>query len=765
MATIQEIVQKARLYLPNLNEGRVLRAYNYAEEAHTGQKRFSGEPYITHPLGVADILLDFHPDEDTLVTAFLHDVVEDTNRTLNDIERNFGSVVMNLCDGMVKLSKVRTKLNDPQIENLRKLFLAMAKDFRVVLLKLCDRLHNMRTLEYVLPEKRTRIAQETLSIYAPIASRLGIYRLKSQLEDLCFAHLYHDAHRDIQEQLTRTGRNREKYIEMAKKILSETLSKEGIHARVDGRVKSVYSIYRKLRKKNRNSLSEIFDIFAMRIILPDIYKYGKEYVGHLYTALGILHNNFTPLAYRFKDYIAVPKVNGYRSLHTTVIGLGPKIYTQPTEVQIRSESMHQSAEFGIAAHWMYEEREGASGEPLDDIAISFEKAVTKTSEPVFIQQKEWISSLEKIEHEFKSNQELMENLQADVFKDRIFILTPRGDVKDLPNGATPIDFAYAIHTEVGHHCIGAKVNGTMATLDRELKSGEVVEIITRKNSKPNHQWLAFVRTNHARNKIRGWFRDLDEDRHLRDGRTLLNQKLAQFGQPALDVDISPLRHYCGKNLTTRQREEVLCEIGKGAILASTVIRKIFTPDQLMGKLNSTANAKREPAAPVEKAEIADKGAEESCGSKFLIGGQPNVPYHFVKCCNAGLSDELIGYVTRGRGVSIHRKHCQVLRNTTGGRLVSVKLLKDGDYHAKHSMCIILEMQDRIGLMRDITKVFADNDVNISDVHKMNLDEHDALHRLNFTVEMDNLDQFERVLSNLEKIPNVRRAFKEKVGSN
>lgn len=759
MTNILEIVRKAKIYLPAINGERIVRAYDFAEEAHAGQKRFSGEPYITHPLSVAEIMIDFHPDEDAIIAALLHDVVEDTVKTLDDIESNFGPTVRSLCHGMVKLSKVRTKLNDPQVDNLRKLFLAMAKDFRVVLLKLCDRLHNMRTLEHVRLEKRTRIAQETLNVYAPIASRLGIYVLKSQLEDLCFQHLHPESYADIQGQLSKTGKNRERYIEAAKKILLETIRREGVNAQVDGRVKSVYSIYRKLRKKNKNSVNDIFDVFAMRIILPDIYKYGKEYVGHLYTALGVLHNNFTPLANRFKDYIAVPKVNGYRSLHTTVMGLGPKAYAQPTEVQIRTDSMHQSAEFGIAAHWMYEEGLGVPdlGERLPN---SYEEAMMKNTTPLFKQQRAWISNLEQIEKELTSDQELMENLQVDVFQDRIFVLTPRGDVKDLPKGATPVDFAYTVHTEIGHHCIGAKVNGSMVTLDHELKSGEVVEIVTRKNAKPNHQWLSFVKTNHARGRIRGWFRDLDEDKHLRDGKMLLNQKLVQFGQQPLDVDLSILRHYAGKTLTTHQREDLLREIGKGAMLASTLVRKLFTLEELIGGLSAVSKTDREKGglAPGDatKASVAEN-------PKMLIGGQQNVPYQFVKCCDARFSDELVGYVTRGRGVSIHRKHCPVLKNTTEDRLVEVEILKDSGPLTRYPLCLMLEADDRIGLVRDVAVVIADAGVNILDIKHMIPKEKGSLH-LGFTIEFENLDQLDKVLSNLEKIPSVRRAFKVNSGS-
>ncbi|MBI2639061.1 bifunctional (p)ppGpp synthetase/guanosine-3',5'-bis(diphosphate) 3'-pyrophosphohydrolase [Candidatus Peregrinibacteria bacterium] len=749
--TIEEIIDRAKAYLPSLNEQKVRRAYYFAEEAHKDQTRFSGDPYIVHPLNVAAILLDFHPDENSIVTALLHDVAEDTVHTLDEIEKAFGSEIRELCWGLVKLSKVRSKLDDPQTENLRKLFLAMAKDFRVVLLKLCDRLHNMRTLEFVRPEKRKRIAQETLNIYAPIAARLGIYRLKSQLEDLCFQYLLYEEYENIQNQLAKTGKWREKYIETAKKILMETLSKEGIQAQVDGRVKSSYSIYRKMKKKNKTAVDEVFDVFAMRIILPDIYKYGKEYIGHIYTALGVLHNHFTPLANRFKDYIAVPKVNGYRSLHTTVIGLGPKVHTQPTEIQIRTESMHEAAEFGIAAHWVYEE----------DIApLTIEAAKAAQSASFLQQQKDWISGLQKIEEEIKSNHELLENLRVDVFQDRIFVLTPRGDVKDLPVGATPVDFAYCVHTEVGNHCIGAKTNGVMVPLDHELKSGEVVEIVTRKNAKPSQHWLAFVKTNHARNRIRSWFRNLDEGKHLRDGKELLNEKLVQFGQPTLDVNLSVLRAYDGKNLSLKDREDVLCEIGKGSLLASAAVRKIFSVEELL--MGGLVPAHRKHAgigtAPPKK----KKAKEEDKKPTVVIGGQSNVPYQFVQCCDADFSDELVGYITRGRGVSLHRKRCPVLKNSQDGRLVPVKVAHEPGEVGRYPVCITVEADDRVGLVRDISAIIAESSVNIIDARHESLSSENAA--MNFVLEIESVDQLERVLSNLEKIPSVRRAFRVNSGS-
>lgn len=749
--SIQEIVMKAKVYLPTLNEGRISRAFDFAEKAHNGQKRFSGEPYIIHPLNVTSLLLEFHPDEEAIIAALLHDVVEDTPHTLDEIEMLFGKEVRNLCWGMEKLSKVRSKLDDPHVGNLRKLFLAMAKDYRVVLLKLCDRLHNMKTLQFVRPDKQRRIAQETINIYAPIAARLGIYRLKSELEDLCFYYLESSEYKNIQDQLVKTEKWRAEYIESAQKNLATILAGEGMTVQIDGRVKSIYSIHRKLRKKNKNFVQDIFDVFAMRLVLPDIYKYGKEYTGHLYTALGIIHNHFTPLANRFKDYVAVPKVNGYRSLHTTVMGLGAKLYTQPAEIQIKTESMHHAAEFGIAAHWMYE------GITDFSLPIDSEEAIAESSSPFLKQHQEWISDLHQVERKMRNNQEFLEHLKIDMFQDRIFVLTPRGEVKDLPASATPIDFAYTVHTEIGNHCVGAKVNGNIVPLDYELKNGEVVEIITRKNARPSQQWLSFAKTSHARDRIRAWFRSLDSEKHLREGKLLLNAKLQQLGKALLDDRLSLLRNYGGENLSMQEREDLLIEIGKGGIFPSAVVKNLFTLQELLMEREGAGIGR--PTRKVEQQE--QKVFSEPLLS---IGNQENVPYQFVKCCHPDFIDALVGYVTRGRGVSVHKEHCSVVRNMEKTRLIPVRVLgRTGKTEvAAYSVLVRVEAFDRVGLIRDISNAIAKNIINILKIDQETPEQ--GIVTVYFLLEIATIDQLERVLSDLEKVASVRRAVKVSSGS-
>ncbi len=773
MVTVETIIARAKEYLPHLNADRIKRAYDFAAKAHEGQTRFSGEPYIIHPLNVANILIDYHPDEDSIITALLHDVAEDTSFTIEDIEARFGSTVSKLCWGLVKLSKVRSKLNDPQIENLRKLFLAMADDIRVVMLKLCDRLHNMKTLDHVLPHKQIRIAQETMNVYAPIAARLGIYKLKTELEDLCFKYLQPEAYDDIHSQIEKAERWREKFIESSQKTLYEMLSKEGIQAKVDGRVKGLYSIYRKLKKKNKTLVDEIFDVFAMRIILPDMYRNGKEYTGHIYTTLGIIHNHFTPLANRFKDYVAVPKVNGYKSLHTTVIGLGPKNYNRPTEIQIRSLAMHNASEYGIAAHWIYEEKGVIT---KNDFSIDPNKLDHSGSEgddeenEVFEQQKGWITDLNKIGQEVQNNQELLSHLHADVLQDRIFVLTPRGDVKDLPAGATPIDFAYSVHTEVGNHCIGAKVNGSMVPIDYQLKNGEVVDIVTRKNSMPSQSWLSFVKTTHAINRVKSWFRTRDDDKNIKDGKDMLNEKLKQLGRPPLDMSLSVLKVYDGKKVPLKERQEILAEIGRGSLLTSTVLRKIFTMKELLGASQVIADKNVENQSVfVDKKELkkSRKAAKLEAVEKkklVIIGGAKNMPYYFVKCCNATVNDDLIGFITKGKGVSIHKRKCGVIKNSDPARIVPVRIGTEGlqdeaesALDETYAVQVLIEADDRMGLVRDITVTIANENVNI--LHFFQDPPLDNHAMINFLLEINDFEQLERLLYKLEKIESVRRACK------
>jgi len=712
-ATIGEIIKGAKKYLPHADEDRLVKAYEYAKKAHEGVKRASGEPYIQHPLEVAKILLSLRPDEDSLVVAFLHDVLEDTKITIDELAKEFGESVTPLLKGMEKLGTVYYRGHERQVENLRKMFLAMADDIRVILIKLADRLHNMRTLEYIPEEKRKRIAEETLTVYSPIAARLGIYRIKNELDDLSFKHLYPKDYEMLLDDMKVTVGMQQNILKTSKTILSKTLKKAGIKAELEGRVKNLYSIYKKLRKKDRNYISELYDIFALRIIVKD--------EPTCYQTLGILHKNWTPLARRFKDYIGHPKPNGYQSLHTTLIGLCPNVHNQPIEVQIRSKDMNMIAKYGVAAHWQYKEKGGYS------IAIPEDKL-------------KWIQSLVTLHESLKSNTEFIESLNVDMFHDRIFALTPKGDVLDLPKGATPIDFAYSIHSDLGHKCKGAKVNGQMVPLDFKLQNGQIVEILTGNTIQPNRYWLSFVVTSHAKNRIKQWFNSQDSENLLEMGKNLINKHLERFNQPHLDSDLSILKNFEGKKMTVREREELLEKVGNGSVDVMSVIKKIIPQEKVMKKSSkeSMANGLLTEAVQLENAEV-------------LITGEKGYKTQIATCCRPKTNDEIVGYITRGRGVTIHKKTCKVLKGMDEDRFIkaSWSSQKQTEYEVK----LKLTRKSRIGLLRDIAVIFADAELPIIDIQNIRHDNTDMGETI-IVASLDSIETLNTIIQKLEAIPGI-----------
>ena len=714
---INEIIKGAKKYLPHVNEGRILKAYELAKEAHKGQLRASGEPYIQHPLEVARILLTLKPDEDSIVACLLHDVLEDTDTKIEKLEKEFGSSVVPLLKGMEKLGNVYYRGRERQVENLRKMFLAMSNDIRVILIKLCDRLHNMRTLYHIPEEKRKRIAEETLSIYSPIAARLGIYRIKNELDDLAFCHLHTQSYEEIQNELRQMTNVQENIIKQAKTILTKTLKKAGIEIELEGRVKNLYSIYKKLKKKNKNYLSELYDIYALRIIVKND--------AECYQVLGILHKNWTPLGWRFKDYIAKSKPNGYQSLHTTLIGLCPKIHNQPIEVQIRTKEMNLMAKYGVAAHWQYKEKGGYS------IAVPENKL-------------RWIQNLVSAHESFKNNSEFIESLNVDIFHDRIFALTPKGDVFDLPKGATPIDFAYNIHTDVGNRCKGAKINGKIVPLDYKLKSGQIVEILTGNTNTPNRYWLSFVTTSHAKTRIKQWFNTQDRDNLIRLGKEMINNHLKRFGQPPLNPDLSALKAYTRKKMTIREREELLEKIGNGSVDVMAVIKKILPEEKIMKKAPEKKTIKTVLTDSVSIDE-GDKNAE------ILITGERGYKTHIATCCTPTTKDNIVGYITRGRGVTIHRQGCKVLKGHGSERLIkaSWSTAKEPKYESK--LCI--KRKSRIGMLRDIAEVFAETGLSIMDINSTRHENTD-IGEIVVTTYLDCIDTLNIIIERLEGIPGV-----------
>lgn len=711
--TIDGLIKEAKKHLPKLNAERVRAAYEFAAKAHEGVPRASGEPYITHPLAVANILLAMKPDEDSIIAALLHDVLEDTDVVIDEVVAEFGESLVPLLTGLEKLGKVYYHGRERQVENLRKMFLAMAKDIRVILIKLADRLHNMRTIEYVKAEKQNRIAEETLTIYSPIASRLGIYKIKNELDTLCFKNLHPKDYARINKELKELTGLKNNVVKTSQKALSGALKKANIKAEIEGRIKNPYSIYKKLKKKDKNYVSELYDIFALRVVV--------ETDEQCYQVLGVIHKNWTPLSRRFKDYVANKKDNDYQSLHTTIIGLCPELHNQPLEVQIRTDEMNEVAEYGIAAHWHYKEKKKGGG---------------------LVEQKlHWVQSLVDLHENLKNNSEFIESLNVDIFHDRIFMVTPKGDVLDLPYDATAVDFAYAIHTTVGHRCKGAKVNGKIVPLDYKLKNGQVVEILTGSAEKPNRYWLSFVITTHAKSRIKQWFNMQDQENILRMGKEMINKKLKQFNQPLLDPNLSLFKTYEGEKLPIRERENVIERVGNGSLSAIDVIKKILPEDQIMKR-----TTKEEMAASV-----LSEGVSYEQIPEILITGEKGYKTIIATCCMPNPDHRIIGYITRGRGVTIHRQDCSVLKGLDKERFIKTNwsTKKIHEYMAK----IRLERRSRIGLLRDVADVFARNELPILEFENVREKGTDQGHMI-IVANMDSIDTLNKVIRELEKVEGV-----------
>lgn len=679
MSSFDTLLGSVRKNLPALPVDRLQQGYDFAK-SHSHDLSFA--------LATVEILLTLNPDEEALLVALLYGVDLEDKIILMDLERNFGVRVVHLLKSLHKLAAIRVNgVPDTAADNLRKLFLTMAKDIRVVMIKLSQRLHRMQILSTLSSTEQQVIAHETLSIYAPIAGRLGMYHMKGDLEDLAFRYLYPTQYAHLSEELNKYGKEREQYIAYAKEQILKVLKQEGIIPElVEGRVKHLYSIYRKMLEKGRDSIADIFDIFAMRIILPVETRERRESVGSCYTTLGAIHNHWTPLPKRFKDYIAVPKVNGYRSLHTAVLGLG----YQPTEIQIRTMVMHREAEFGVAAHWWYKESERQS------------TRVSTTSSQVQ-QQIDWLKRIASLHDELKNTNEFWQALDIDMFRDRIFVLTPTGDVKDLPSGATPVDFAYAIHTEIGNHCAHAKVNGRIVSLSTELKNGDLVEIVTKKSVEPSQYWLSFVRTSFARSRIKAWFKTLDRTANLKTGRDLLNAELVKFGKPPLDPSASLLREFGGKRRTLRDREDLLIQVGSSLMTVGTILKQVFSSDDLLPQ-------QTQPTPLSEMSSSSKKAPTVIHNSRILVTGEANLPITLAACCNPTNRDRIVGHVTRGNTITIHCTGCNSLKGLEQERIVEASWSTRSD--VTYRSMVRVEAHNRKELIRDLSSVIVNMGVTI-----------------------------------------------------
>ena len=690
----RDLLARVRKYHPSDDLSLIERAYALACKAHEGQKRKSGEPYIIHPLYVAIILADLELDQETIAAGLLHDVIEDTIYTKEEIEEQFGSDVALLVDGVTKLEKLKLSgdysdktaaQQEMQAQNLRKMFLAMVKDIRVILIKLADRLHNMRTLQYQPADKQKRIAQETLDIYSPIASRLGISKIKVELDDLSLKYLKPDIYYDLVGMVAERKSEREAHVQEIAAEVKKHIQEAGIEARVDGRVKHFFSIYRKMVNQHK-SMDEIYDLFAVRIIVNT--------VKDCYAALGVIHEMYKPIPGRFKDYIAMPKANGYQSLHTTLIGPGG----QPFEIQIRTFAMHKEAEYGIAAHWKYKVR--SDGKKVDN--SEQEKLL-------------WLRQILEFQQSMSDNKEFMQLLKSDLdlFSDNVYCFTPQGEVKNLPAGSTPIDFAYAIHSAVGNKMVGARVNGKLVTLDYEIQNGDRVEIVTSQNSRgPSLDWLSICKSASAKNKINQWFRKDQKEENIVHGRELMAAYCKNKAISLPDLLKPEYQEAVMKKYGFREWDAVMAAIGHGGLKEGQIVNKL---QELYDKDHELHLTDEEILQRVE--ENAAKSVKIQHRSAITVRGIHDVDVHFARCCNPVPGDEIVGFVTRGRGVTVHRTDCMNMMNLPELdrlRLIEAEweegeeTMRDNAFEAE----INIYATDRGGLLSDITRIFADKGINI-----------------------------------------------------
>lgn len=712
----KRLIDTIHSYLPKAKCDDVTKAYHLAEEAHKDQRRVSGEPYILHPLAVAQILADMKIDTTTITASLLHDVVEDTSYTLDDLKKMFGKEVAFLVDGVTKLSRLnyRTK-EDQQLNSMRKMFLAMAKDVRVVVIKLADRLHNMRTLRYMRSDKQKRIAQETLEIFAPLAHRLGIFNIKWELEDLSFRYLEPDKYYDLVEQMKQKRHVREEIVNEAIDVLKKALDEAHIHCEINGRPKHFYSIYKKMKKDNRD-LSQVYDLFAIRVIVDD--------VKDCYGVLGIVHSLWKPLPYRFKDYIAMPKPNNYQSLHTTVIGTRG----QPVEIQIRTWEMHRIAEYGVAAHWRYKEGNQTANKDAFDEKMG------------------WLRNL--LEWQDTSNpKEFVNALKLDAFSDEVFVFSPRGDVIDLPQGAIPIDFAYRIHTDVGHRCVGAKINGKIVPLDYKLKNGDIVEIITSKVGKPSLDWLNIVGSSESRSKIRSWFKKENREENIAKGLDALERECKRLGHDWKALNVGGRLGRVAKQMNAGSEDDLVAAVGYGGFAVNTVLIKLL---ELHKKDLQKQEEKTNSLAALEK--LKTKKPVKHNGTGILVKGEPGLLVRLAKCCSPVPGDPIIGFITRGRGVSVHRADCP---NVTHGqndvdRLIDVEWDYDGNERFEVNMEIVA--YDRTGIMAEIMATLAEMKISILSVNAKTSDTKNVT--IHMGISIKDLAQFEFVATKIRRLKDV-----------
>lgn len=722
-----DLLEKIDENCHNVNKEIIQKAYHYAESAHKEQRRVSGEPYIIHPVEVACILAEMGLDENTIAASLLHDVIEDTEYTFNDLEKEFNREVAILVEGVTKLGKIRYKTKEEQqAENVRKMLFAMTKDIRVILIKLADRLHNMRTLKYMSVEKQKEKAKETLDIYAPLAHRLGISKIKWELEDLSLRYLHPNEYYDLVRKVAEKRNEREKYINNIINQLFEKLKSTGIEAEIAGRPKHFYSIYRKMVIKNK-TIDQIYDLTAVRILVND--------VRDCYAALGIVHTMYKPIPGRFKDYIAMPKPNMYQSLHSTVIGPQGK----PFEIQIRTYEMHNTSEYGIAAHWKY--KEGESSKQNND----FETKLT------------WLREVLEWQRETSNPEEFMENFKIDMFSDEVFVFTPKGAVINLPYNSTPIDFAYRIHTDVGHRCVGAKVNGKIVPLDYHLKTGEIVEVLTSSSSKgPGMDWLNITKSNQAKSKIKAWFKKEKRHDNIEKGKELIDKECKRQGVSFGKIAKGEILEVILKKYNLNNLDDLYVAVSIGAVTSYSVVNK------LLGFIKSQESEKEEVNLEQLKQQLqnAAKVKKKSNSPGVKVKGIDNVLVRFAKCCNPVPGDSIIGYITKGRGVSVHRKDCEnvnALILNDGNRIVEVKWEEENSRKSEYITEIEVRAENRNGLLAELMEAIIDTKIALYAVNAKTAKSNVAI--ITIKLRIADIERLKEVMRKMRKLTGVIAVYR------
>lgn len=724
---LAEFMEYIHTYLTDDECNQVLKAFELADKAHEGQLRASGEPYIMHPLAVAEILAHLQIDHITLMAALMHDVVEDTSYSKEDLENMFGSEVAFLVDGVTKLNQFQYETKeDRQMENYRKMILAMAKDVRVVVIKLGDRLHNMRTLKHMRSDKQKRIAKETLEIFAPLAHRLGIFNVKWELEDLSFRYLEPEKYYDLVDQMKQKRQAREDIVNDTMSQLTKALGEAHIKADIKGRPKHFYSIYKKMKKDNRD-LSQIYDLLAVRVIVDTI--------PDCYAVLGIAHSLWKPLPYRFKDYISMPKSNMYQSLHTTVIGT----MGQPVEIQIRTWEMHRVSEYGVAAHWRYKEG-------------------NKSGDKDFDQKVAWLRQV--LEWQDTSNPtELVNALKLDVFSGEVFVFTPKGDVVKLPIGSVPLDFAYRVHTDVGHRCVGAKVNGKIVPLDYTLQNGDIVDIITSKTGRPSLDWLNIVGSSESKSKIRNWFKRENKAENIEKGLEALEKEAKRLNYSWKELIGDNRLQQVTKQLKAGTEEEMFAACGYGGIPVSTVLLRLI---ELYKKSKEAEESKRSTEQIIEKLKAQGPKTTKN-GTGVLVKGEAGVMVRMAKCCSPVPGDDIIGYITRGRGVSIHRSDCTSLGHTPEDLERMIEVSWDGSSGESFHVGIDIQAYDRNGLLMEVMAVLSELKITITNINAK-VQEDTKTVSINVVVDIRDISQLDFVMTKLRRIREVYTVQRSKGGA-